>query len=282
MFAYQSVRLGSWQLPDDRAAVMGIINLTPDSFSDGGEIAGARALRERIDQLVEAGADLLDVGAESTRPGAEAVSADEQLRRLEPLFSQLDRISVPVSLDTRDARVARVGIEAGVEIVNDVSMGRQDPELARCVQEAGVVLLLMHSRGTPATMDDCADYASPVEDVVREWNIARKQMGFSAGDSRIWFDPGLGFAKRPEQCWMLLAAIASGQLPRPAPVTVIGASRKRMTAFGARSADQRDPATHAICAKLARPGIVHRVHDVDGAVQAVQAACRLDGALQWS
>lgn len=266
-----SRRLGVWRLPA-RTAVMAIINLTPDSFSDGASVDGRDALRRRVDELIESGADLLDVGAESTRPGAATVEADEQLRRLEPLFDLLPDLPVAVSLDTRSARVAEAGLAAGVEIINDVSAGRADLRMPATVAHAGAVLIAMHSRGTPATMDAMTDYEDLVAEVVAEWrqaSTAAITAGMSAAD--VWFDPGLGFAKTAEQNWRLVRACAEARLV-DVPV-VIGHSRKRFVAFGEPDPRLRDAASVALAALLAARRVdVVRMHDAAGARRAVEVA----------
>lgn len=251
---------------------MGIINLTPDSFSDGALIDGRDALRRRIDELIEAGADLLDFGAESTRPGAVPVAADEQLRRLEPLFDLLPGIPVAVSLDTRSATVAEAGLAAGVEIVNDVSAGRADPSMAVVVAAAGAVMIAMHARGTPTTMDALTDYGDLVAEVVAEWRAAvASAVAAGLPESDVWFDPGLGFAKTVEQNWRLVRACAEARLV-DVPV-VIGHSRKRFVAFGESDPRRRDAASVALAGLLAVRRIdVLRMHDVAGARRAVEVA----------
>lgn len=270
---YASRRLGTWTLPQ-RTAVMGVLNVTPDSFSDGGHFVGAAALRERLADLVAAGADIIDVGAESTRPGAQPVPAAEQLRRLEPVLAAAADVPVPLSIDTTSAAVARVCLEAGFEIVNDVSTGA-DPDLVMAVAAHGAVLVLMHRRGDAQTMESRAVYGDVVAEVSAELEAARANavaMGQPA--ERIWCDPGLGFAKTAAQSWELVRA--AERIHALSTVTVWGPSRKRFTDLLGRPPAARDAATHALVAWLAahRAPVV-RVHDVDGARQAIAIAAAL-------
>lgn len=272
-----SRRLGFWSLPE-RPAVMAVVNLTPDSFSDGGRV-GPAELRGRLEELAAAGADLLDIGAESTRPGAGDVSADEQCRRLDPLFGCLGDIPLPVSIDTRSARVASLALSAGAEIINDVSAGRADAAMAAVVARSGGVLIAMHMRGTPATMDEFARYDDIRAEVLGEWTEARDSLaagGMAAAD--VWFDPGIGFAKTADQNWRLLRTIVASR-PVEVPV-VVGASRKRFLAFGESDPRRRDAASVALAGLLAAGGVdVLRMHDVAGARRAVDVAmCMGEGA----
>ena len=257
---------------------MAIVNLTPDSFSDGGCI-GSAGLRARIDELVAAGADLLDVGAESTRPGAAPVSAAEQLARLAPLLDLLPEIPIPVSIDTQSVAVATAALAAGAEIINDVSGGRREVAMPAAVAAAGGVLIAMHMRGDPQTMDSLAHYEDIAAEVVGEWAAAR-DAAVSAGlpGPDVWFDPGIGFAKSVEQNWQLLRALAAR---RPVGVPIVyGISRKRFVAFGEADARRRDAASVALATLLASAGAdVLRMHDVAGARRAVDVAMAMTSAV---
>lgn len=255
---------------------MGILNLTPDSFSDGGRWLSPEACRRRIEAMVAGGADLIDVGAESTRPGAEPVGASEQLDRLAAFFEVLEEIPVPVSVDTRSARVAETGVRHGIEIVNDVSAGAADPAMAPLLSAWTGPLIAMHMRGTPRDMTGRTDYARLREDVVCEW---RERVGHLTGagidPERIWFDPGLGFAKTAEQSWALVRAAGGLGVEGEFPV-VYGPSRKRFTDVADRPAIERDPATIAVVTHLCLRGVdVVRVHNPDAAIQARAVAERL-------
>jgi dihydropteroate synthase len=260
----------------ERPLVMGILNITPDSFAERSsrldtEQAVAAALRMQAD-----GADLLDIGGESTRPGAEPLPASEELDRVLPLISGLaGRLTIPISIDTYKAPVARAAVEAGAAIVNDVSGLRRDPGLARVVRESGTPLILMHSRGTPATMGREAVYDDLVAELVSELSDSIRAAAVAGVPAdRIIVDPGIGFAKRPEHSYGVLARLGriAALLGRP---LLIGASRKSFMreALGDRPAYERDWGTAAAvtAAVLAGAHIV-RVHAVAEMAQVVRVA----------
>src|SRR6202012_1988468 len=212
-----------------RCLVMGVVNVTPDSFSDGGQWFGAGAAIAHGLELMAAGADLIDVGGESTRPGAQRIDEDEELRRVGPVITELVRAGLPVSVDTMRARVAEFALEAGVQLVNDVSGGLADPDMPRLVAAAGVSYVVVHWRGHSRQMYQRAVYADVVGEV-RDELSRRVDAVLAAGvdPGRIVVDPGLGFGKRPEHNWPLLthldqvAALDAGTFP-----VLVGASRKR-------------------------------------------------------
>ena len=268
----------------DRCLVMGVVNVTPDSFSDGGSWFTADAAIARGLELAAQGADIVDVGGESTRPGAQRVSADEELRRVGPVIKALAGAGVPVSVDTMRAEVARVALEAGAALVNDVSGGLSDPEMPRLVGEAGVPYVVMHWRGHSHTMQDRAVYRDVVGEVCEE--LRRRVYAVVAAGvdpALIVLDPGLGFAKLPEHNWALLthlAAVASlGGSGHAFPV-LIGASRKRFLGrlLAAPDGTPRpfadcDDATVAITALAATAGAwCARVHEVPANADAVRVA----------
>jgi len=268
----------------DRCLVMGVVNVTPDSFSDGGSWFAADAAIARGLELTAQGADIVDVGGESTRPGAQRVSADEELRRVGPVIKALAGAGVPVSVDTMRAEVARVALEAGAALVNDVSGGLSDPEMPRLVGEAGVPYVVMHWRGHSHTMQDRAVYRDVVGEVCEE--LRRRVYAVVAAGvdpALIVLDPGLGFAKLPEHNWALLtslAAVASlGGSGHAFPV-LIGASRKRFLGrlLAAPDGTPRpfadcDDATVAITALAATAGAwCARVHEVPANADAVRVA----------
>jgi len=270
---------GSWRttrrtLPLTRAVVLGILNVTPDSFSDGGRhFAAADAVRAGF-AMREAGADILDVGGESTRPQADPVSEEEELRRVVPVIERLAAdVGLPVSVDTRRAAVARRALAAGAEIVNDVSGLGHDPELAGVVAEAGAGVVLMHMRGQPDTMDALAVYDDVVAEVAAELAV-RRDAALAAGiaPGQIVLDPGLGFAKRTEHNLAILARLdAFKALGHP---VLVGPSRKRFVgAVTGRGVEDRDAATAAACV-VARMGgaALFRVHDVARAREALNMA----------
>lgn len=257
-----------------RPLIMGILNLTPDSFSDGGELPGVEAALDRASRMVGEGADLLDVGGESTRPGAAAVPPSEQLDRILPVIEGLaGRIAIPISVDTRSATVARRAVSAGAAIVNDVS-SLSDPEMADVVRETEAGLVLMHMRGTPATMQSRAAYDDVVEEVAAELGDSLRQ-ALAAGipASRIVLDPGIGFAKRAEHSLALLAGLERlAGLGRP---VLVGPSRKSFIGdiLGGVLPRQRGFGTVAACvAALLRGARLFRVHDVAPARQALDVA----------
>ncbi len=272
-------------LPDPgRCLIMGVVNVTPDSFSDGGAWFGADAAIGRGRQLAAQGADIVDVGGESTRPGAQRIPADEELRRVIPVITGLTRENVPVSVDTMRAEVAQAALDAGARLVNDVSGGLADPDMPRLVAGAGVPYVVMHWRGHSHRMQDRAVYADVVTEVCEE--LRRRVDAVVAGGvdpSMIVVDPGLGFAKQPEHNWALLVNLSrlstldgAGQ---EFPV-LVGASRKRFLGrlLAAPDGTPRpftgcDDATVAVTALAAAAGAwCSRVHEVPGNSDAVRVA----------
>lgn len=273
------------QLPTDtaqRCQVMGIINVTPDSFSDGGRFHDVDAAVRRGIELMGEGADLLDVGGESTRPGAQRVSEAEELARVIPVVEALARGGFPVSVDTMRASVAQQAVAAGAVIVNDVSGGLADPEMLPFLAEADVTCVLMHWRAHSTRMDDFCFYDSVVDDVCDELR-GRVESALAAGvrAERIVLDPGLGFAKNATQSWELLAALP--RLHELGFPVLVGASRKRFlaeaAAYGRRDPDvpaDRDEASDAVAAVAAAGGAWGvRVHSASGAAAASRVAARL-------
>jgi dihydropteroate synthase len=251
---------------------MGVVNVTPDSFSDGGRFADAAAAVAHGRRLAAEGAAILDVGGESTRPGADPVDAAEELRRTQRVVRDLVATGVPVSIDTTKASVAAGALEAGAAIVNDVSGGTADPGLLRVVADAGAMLVVMHMRGTPQTMTAEAHY----EDVVREVGDelrARVDAAVAAGvraDS-ILADPGIGFAKTAEHNLDLLRALPQLSSTVGAPL-IVGASRKSFLGkvLGDASED-RDDATLATTVWSFLHGVaIVRVHDVESSRRAIE------------
>ncbi|MGW1720567.1 dihydropteroate synthase [Streptomyces sp. NPDC002156] len=262
-----------------RCLVMGILNVTPDSFSDGGLYEDNRAAIDRGLELAAQGADIVDVGGESTRPGARSVGLEEELARTVPVVRELARAGVCVSVDTMHASVARAAVEAGASLVNDVSGGLADPAMASTVAAAGVPYVAMHWRAPSREMDRHADYRDVVAEVGAElgrrlWELTER----GVDPARIVLDPGLGFAKRPEHDWTLLAGL--GSLRELGCPLLVGASRKRfigaaLAAGGAGEVPpgERDMATAAVSALAAVAGaFCVRVHDVPSTVDAVRMA----------
>jgi dihydropteroate synthase len=254
---------------------MGVVNATPDSFYREGRSETHAAARARIDQLVAEGAQIADIGGESSRPGAAAVPDDEQLARIEPAVRHaLATAKLRVSIDTTSPRVAARMLEIGAEFVNDVSC-LADPELARVTARYGKTLILMHTRGGLGAMAGFSDYPDDaygdvIEDVKREWGEARDR-AIAAGLARdkIWFDPGIGFAKNARHSLELLRRL--GELRDLSVPLVVGASRKSFI----RAVDDAPPAerlggTIAACLWSAAQGAnVLRVHDVRAVRQAL-------------
>jgi len=271
-----------------RCAVFGILNITPDSFSDGGINLDAETAVAHGIAAMRAGVDVLDVGGESTRPGAARVSAEEELRRVLPVVEGLVAAGATVSVDTMRAAVARRCVASGAQIVNDVSGGLADPEMFVAVADLDVPYILMHWRGHSVDMGSRAKYADVVREVGEEL-AERLAAAVDAGidPERIVLDPGLGFAKNAEHDWALLRGQQRLQAELGRPL-LIGQSRKRF--LGAlltdeqglpRPAAERDAATHAVTAVAAARGAwavrVHAAQDAADVVRAVAAMSPSEG-----
>jgi dihydropteroate synthase len=263
-----------------RALVMGVVNTTPDSFSDGGLYLSRERAVARGRELVADGADLVDVGGESTRPGAERVPLDEELRRVVPVVAELAGDGVLVSVDTMRAEVARQAVAAGAGLVNDVSGGRADPLMLATVAELGVPYVLMHWRAHSTTMQQHATYADVAGEVTRELAEQRDRAVAAGIDpGRIALDPGIGFSKTAEQNWEVLAHLDDVQaLGQP---VLVAASRKRFLGeLLARDGElrapvERDDASAATSALAAYAGAwCVRVHTAGPSADAVRVAAR--------
>ena len=260
----------------ERCLVMGILNVTPDSFAEHSSRLDPRVAVDAALQMEADGADLIDIGGESTRPGAEPVGVDEELGRILPVLTALTgRIHIPLSIDTSKAEVARAAIHASASIVNDVSGLQRDPALASVVADAGAGFVLMHTRGVSKTMYAEAVYDEVVADVTRELQTGiRRATDAGMSLSCILVDPGIGFAKRPEHSYGVLARLAELATTLDRPV-LVGPSRKSFLrhASGGRPAPERDWGTAAAvtAAVLAGAHIV-RVHAVAEMVQVVRVA----------
>jgi dihydropteroate synthase len=268
----------SWAgLALDRPLVMGILNVTPDSFSDGGKHAATDAAIEAGRAMLATGADIIDVGGESTRPNAGLVTPDEEIARVRPVIEALAREGAVISADTRHAATMAAALAAGARIINDVSGLKHDPRAAALVAQAACPVVLMHMRGTPQTMDAQTHYINLVEDVLAELTATRHaalEAGISADN--IALDPGFGFAKRAHQNIRLLQAtsrfVALGH-----PV-LIGVSRKRFIGElgGETAAAKRFPGSLAAGLYAISQGAnLLRVHDVAATVQALRVWERL-------
>ncbi|MBT2515757.1 dihydropteroate synthase [Arthrobacter sp. ISL-30] len=268
-------------LPTDRTLVMGILNVTPDSFSDGGkhptpDTAIAAGLR-----MFYAGADIIDVGGESTRPGAEEVTPEEEQRRVIPVIQALVKAGALVSVDTTHVSTAEAAIEAGAAIINDVSGLTIEPGMPELVARTKVPYVLTHRRGDARTMDGLADYGNVADEVIAELKGVRDKL-YAAGvaPEQIIVDPGLGFSKKEDQNWELLRNI--DKFESLGHKVLVAASRKRfigslLTVAGKAAApEERDYATAAITAICAAGGVwAVRVHDVGPSLDAVKVAARV-------
>jgi len=271
----------------DRCLVMGVVNVTPDSFSDGGQWYGADAAIAHGLDLAAQGADIVDVGGESTRPGAQRIDEAEELRRVGPVVTELVRAGLTVSIDTMRARVAGFALDAGAQLVNDVSGGLADPDMPRLVAAAGVSYVVVHWRGHSQDMYARAVYADVVIEVraeLAERVDAIVHAGVDPG--RIVLDPGLGFGKRPEHNWPLLARLAElGTLAGATFPVLVGASRKGFLGKllagpdgTPRALADRDQATVAVTALAAAAGAwCVRVHEVPPNADAVLVAAAWRG-----
>jgi dihydropteroate synthase len=252
----------------ERTYVMGVLNVTPDSFSDGGRFATVAAAIDRAVQMVAAGGDIIDIGGESTKPGAIPVDAATELARVIPVIEAIrqhpDTQNIPISIDTTKATVARVAIEAGADIINDVSGGNLDPYMFATVARLGVSYIMMHMRGTPATMQQMTDYDDVVKEVL-DYFETQIDRAVDAGIDRsnMIIDPGIGFAKKYQQSIELIRQLDRFQV-LDLPI-LVGVSRK---SFIGKILDQPDPnhrlwgTAAASCAAIARGADILRVHDV--------------------
>jgi dihydropteroate synthase len=256
------------------AALMGVLNVTPDSFFDGGRFLGEEAAVRRVDELLAEGADIIDLGAESSRPGATPVPASTQTERLGPALERAVAQGAVLSVDTTSPEVARWALGRGVEVINDVSC-LADPELARVVADYGAHLVLMHMRGGLGSMRGFSEYPDGayrdlVEDVLAEWTQARDRAEAAGLErSHILFDPGLGFAKNARQSLALLRRLA--EFGRAGARVVVGPSRKSfVAALDPVPPEGRLGGTIAACLVAVKRGAtVLRVHDVRAVRQAL-------------
>jgi dihydropteroate synthase len=260
-----------------RTLVMGVLNVTPDSFSDGGRFFDPARALEHAARMVGEGADILDVGGESTRPGSADVDASEEARRVVPIVAALaGRVSVPISVDTTKALVARAALDAGAEIVNDVSGLRFEPALADEAARAGAGLILMHSLGTRGTMHTLP----PVEDVLTEVTESLRASVEEAGRRGVpraclCVDPGIGFGKSQGQNVELLARLDVLAAAFPDLPVLVGTSRKRFIGAllgGAPVEERLHGTTATVAAAVLRGAHIVRVHDVRAAVDTVRVA----------
>jgi dihydropteroate synthase len=266
-----------------RPAVMGVLNVTPDSFSDGGSFFEPDAAVARGLVLASEGADLIDVGGESTRPGSEPVSLEEELRRVVPVIEELaTAVEAPISIDTRKAAVARAALAAGATFVNDVSALRGDPDMAAVVAGSGADLCLMHMQGEPGTMQDDPRYDDVVSDVK---DFLEGRLAFAIGEGvtpeKIWLDPGIGFGKTLDHNLDLLRRL--GEIAAIGQPVVVGASRKRFIGAltGRPEGDRLAGSLAAAVIACERGAAMVRVHDVAATREALAVAAGVGPVLLW-
>jgi len=262
------IECGRFQLSLDRPLVMGILNVTPDSFSDGGQFTSLDLAVKHARQMIAEGADLIDLGAESTRPGAQSVDPALELRRLMPVLEALVPLGVPISIDTRRPEIMRAALAMGADCINDVQALQVEGALD-AVRESNCAVCLMHMQGTPGTMQAAPLYRDVVKEVgqfLRDRVQAVQRLGLSA--NRLLVDPGIGFGKTLEQNLALIGRLS--ELAPEVPV-LIGLSRKRMVGdLTGRPISERLPGSvGGALAAIARGAAVVRVHDVAATVEAL-------------
>jgi len=244
--------------------IMGVLNITPDSFSDGGQFDNVEAALAQAKLLVSEGADILDVGGESTRPGATRVSVDEEIARVVPVIEAIRALGVAISIDTMNSATAEAAVAAGATIINDVSGGLNDPKIYDVAAKTGSTLIISHWRGHGHEMDQLNEYQNIGVEVANELRT-RVALAKHAGVKKIVIDPGLGFAKNVDQNWELLEQLH--ELEKLQLPILIGASRKRFIAarlVGEDTAQARDEATANLMAELSQKHSLWgvRVHNV--------------------
>lgn len=275
------IKVGERTLDFERPLIMGVLNVTPDSFSDGGLFDDRQRAIARAHEMIAQGADIIDVGGESTRPGAPPVSRDEELRRVLPIIEALSsQTSTPISIDTTKSDVADAALEAGAALVNDISGATLDPEILAVTATHGAALVLMHMLGTPETMQSIVSYGDVVRDVV-DFLTRRVDAAVAAGvpAARILVDPGIGFGKHLEHNLALIRGV--GQLAALGHPVLLGTSRKSFLGelTGRTEPTRRVFGTAATVALGVEYGAhVFRVHDVaemSDVVQVAHAVCRI-------
>ena len=272
---FAPIQIGSTTWDFSRTLVMGVVNVTPDSFFDGGRYQDAAKAVEHAMELVEAGADVVDVGGESTRPGSDRISADDELARIMPVIEGIaDRCDVPISVDTYKAGVATAAVAAGASVINDVSGMELDPEMVKAVKHSGAVVILGHLRGAPESMQDDISFGDVVREVGDELRGRVRRAVFAGVPSeRIWIDPGIGFGKTAAQSLELMQQTGRLREDVGCPV-LVGPSRKSFIgAVTGQPPDERLMGTAAAVAAVVMAGAdAVRVHDVAQLRPAVQVA----------
>ncbi len=271
------LELDRWVKERNRVLIMGVINVTPDSFFAGSRTVSPRRAAERSRRMVDDGADILDIGGESTRPGSEPASADLELERVLPVIEKVRRTcDVVLSVDTTKAAVAREALACGASIVNDTSAMRADPNMASLVAERGAFVILMHMQGTPKTMQEAPDYDEVTVEVLR-FLEARAEAAVAAGipRERLFIDPGIGFGKRLEHNLTLLRD--TGRLAATGLPVVVGVSRKSFLGalLGLPVEERLEASLAAQSVAVSLGADVLRVHDVKEARRAADTARHL-------
>lgn len=273
----QSIEVGGVLLDFNKPLTMGVINATPDSFYSGSRAESAEAVAAKAEKMAAEGADIIDIGAYSTRPGADDVpEAEEQSRLIEAIAAVRSRCpKVIISADTFRARVATAAVEAGAHMINDIGGGLLDPEMHAAVAALGVPYVLMHNRGTPKTMKEKAVYADVVDEVIMELSLQLESL-YAKGVADVIVDPGFGFAKTIEHNFELMMRLEELHILQ-APV-LVGISRKSMIwrTLGVTAGDALNGTTALNMLALERGAHLLRVHDVRPAVEAIRLweACR--------
>jgi dihydropteroate synthase len=268
------IRLEQWVKKRDRVLVMGVLNVTPDSFFPASRVLSPRLATECARRMVEDGADILDIGGESTRPGSLPVSADEELERVIPVIAKVRaECDVLLSVDTRKAIVAREALERGASLVNDITALRGDPDMAGVVATRGAYVVLMHMQGAPRTMQEAPDYSDVVQEVTG-FLLERAGAAAAAGipAERVFLDPGIGFGKRLEHNLALLRNV--GRLAATGFPVVIGVSRKSFLGeiTGGPATERLEGTLAAESVAVSRGADVLRVHDVKEGRRAADVA----------
>ena len=274
------MQLGSLAWDWSRTCIFGVVNITPDSFYDGGRCFSAEAAIEHGLTLASQKADVLDIGGESTRPGADPLPAEEELLRVLPVISGLARrCNIPISVDTYKARVAREAIAAGACIINDISGLHLDPDMPHVVAETGAVVVLGHLRGAPATMQRNIHFTDVVSEVVNELRSSvRKAISAGVQPDRIWLDPGIGFGKTADQSLALLRSAGRLREELGYPI-MVGPSRKSF--IGEVTGQPPEERLMGTCAAVAAVVVAGadgvRIHDVGQMVSAIRVADAIRG-----
>lgn len=268
-------KIGRRSLPyGERTLVMGVLNVTPDSFSDGGQFFSLAGALAHAEQMIDDGADIIDIGGESTRPGSDFVTEEEELCRVIPVIERLANLSAPISIDTTKSEVARIALQAGAEIVNDVSGLRFDRAMAQVAAEAKAGLVLMHSRGTPKDMQQMPPMENAVGEVIAGLQDRLALAGRNGvARENIAIDPGIGFGKTVEQNLELIVGLDQLANQFPDMPIMIGTSRKSFLGklLNGAPADERLHGTIAtLVAAVLKGAHIVRVHDVKSAVEALK------------